>query len=313
MDNGVVGVPKNFGHMQEEPAFLSQMAVLGLGLMGGSFAMAAREAGLARFIVGFDPDRDALTEAVTAGVIEQAASDVRDAVTDAQLVVLAAPVRAILELLDRIVPHVQPGTLVLDLGSTKREIVDRMGALPEDVRAVGGHPMCGKEVAGLEHAEADLFREATFALCPTLHTDDAARQEAADVATALGAHPLWLEADEHDRLVAAVSHLPYLLSVVLVQSAFDGNDRRAWQLAASGFRDTSRLAASDVQMMLDVLRTNRDAVTANLERAEEHLRQLRTLLAGDDEVSLTDLLGEAARLRSEWNSRRASRNQASEP
>lgn len=287
--------------MESDTSALSQMAVLGLGLMGGSFAMAAREAGLAPFIVGFDPDRKTLTQAVAAGVIEQAASDVRDAVANANVVVLAAPVRAILSLIDLIAPHVQPDSLVIDLGSTKREIVKRMASLPKGVRAVGGHPMCGKEVAGLSHAEPDLFRNAAFALCPTSHTDDHAREQAGALAEALGARPLWLDDDVHDRLVAAVSHLPYLLSVVLVQAALDGPDERAWKLASSGFRDTSRLAASDARMMLDILLTNRDAVAAQLQSVEEHLARVRAMLAQKDEASLQELLEETARLRTEWN------------
>lgn len=288
--------------MEYDPLPLSQMAVLGLGLMGGSFAMAAREAGLAPFIVGFDSDRETLTRAVAFGVIEQAASDVRDAVVDANVIVLAAPVRAILSLIDMIAPHVQPGSLVIDLGSTKREIVKRMASLPEGVRAVGGHPMCGKEVAGLNHAEPDLFRGAAFALCPTSRTDDRARDQAGAFAEALGARPLWLDADTHDRLVAAVSHLPYLLSIVLVQIALDGHDERAGKLASSGFRDTSRLAASDAGMMLDILITNRDAVVAQLKHAEDCLARVRSLLAQTDEVSLRKLLETAAHMRTKWNS-----------
>lgn len=287
--------------MTIESSSLNQMAVLGLGLMGGSFAMAARDAGLAPFIVGFDPDRDTLTQAVTSGVIEQAASDVRDAVMDANIIVLAAPVRAILSLIDLMAPHVQPGSLVIDLGSTKREIVKRMASLPAGVRAVGGHPMCGKEVTGLDHAERDLFRDAAFALCPTSRTDDTAREHAGALAEALGARPLWLNADEHDHLVAAVSHLPYLLSVVLVRAALGGSDERAWQLASSGFRDTSRLAASDAHMMLDILLTNRDAVDAQLQLAEQVLARLRGLVAQDDEMPLRELLEQMAHMRTKWN------------
>ncbi len=278
-----------------------QIAVLGLGLMGGSFAMAARQAGLARFIVGFDPNREALVHAVSTGMIEQAASDIRDAVADASLVVLAAPVRAILDLLDLVTPHLSPGTLVLDFGSTKRHIVARMNRLPDNVRAVGGHPMCGKEVAGLQHAEATLFANATFALCPTRLTDEQARLEAETVVRRLGAVPLWLPAEEHDALVAAVSHLPYLLSTALVHSALDTDDERAWRLAASGFRDTSRLAASDVRMMLDTLMTNQEAVVSALDRATTLLAELAEALRRQDEGALSALLSKAAELRRAWH------------
>ncbi|MDQ7028667.1 MAG: prephenate dehydrogenase [Ardenticatenia bacterium] len=281
------------------PAY-EQIAVLGLGLMGGSFAMAARQARLARFIVGFDPDREALVHAVSTGTIEQAASDIRDAVADAALIVLAAPVRAILELLERLAPHVQPGTLVLDLGSTKRLVVAHMNRLPDGVRAVGGHPMCGKEVAGLRHAEATLFKDATFALCPTRLTDETARQEVEGVVRALQAVPLWLTADDHDRLVAAVSHLPYLLSSALVQTALNADDLRARQLAASGFRDTSRLAASDVRMMLDIVMTNADLIAETLDHLGETIGELADAIRRQDESALHAFLTTGAERRRAW-------------
>ncbi len=277
-----------------------QIAVLGLGLMGGSFAMAARQAGLARFIVGFDPDRETLVHAVSTGTIEQAASAIGDAVAEASLVVLAAPVRAILELLDCLAPHVRPGALVLDLGSTKRHVVAHMNRLPDGVRAVGGHPMCGKEVAGLRHAEATLFAGATFALCPTRLTEETARDEAEAVVRALRATPLWLTAEEHDRLVAAVSHLPYLLSSALVQTALQNDDPRARQLAASGFRDTSRLAASDVRMMLDIVMTNADLIADALERLGATVGQLAQAVRRQDEEALRAFLTAGAERRRAW-------------
>ncbi|RME09491.1 MAG: prephenate dehydrogenase [Ardenticatenia bacterium] len=279
---------------------ITQLAILGLGLMGGSFALAARRAGLASFIIGYDPQRDVMVRAVTDGVIEQAASDPHDAVRDADVVVLAAPVRAILQLLDEIAPCLRPGTLVLDLGSTKRDIVARMSTLPPHVRAVGGHPMCGKEVAGLHHAEAALFENAPFALCVTDRTDAVARATAETIARALGARPLWLDAAQHDTAVALVSHLPYLMSVALVAAALETEDAAPAQLASSGFRDTSRLAASNSTMMLDILLTNREAVLNAIENAMHALRTLSALLAVEDEAALHARLEALAALRRAW-------------
>lgn len=275
-------------------------AVLGLGLMGGSFARAVRRAGLARRILGYDVDRAVRARARESGAIDEAAASPAEAVAGASLVVLAAPVRAILMLLDEIEPHLEPGALVLDLGSTKRGVVERLGRLPEAVRAVGGHPMCGKEVAGLAHADADLFHGAAFALCPTARTDGAAREEATALVANLGARPLWLDPDAHDRAVAAVSHLPYLLSISLVQTVMDTADEEAWSLAASGFRDTSRLAASDLRMMLDILGSNADAVAAALAAAEATLARLRSCVEQGDEETLAKLLERAAQRRRDW-------------
>ncbi|HBY95430.1 MAG: prephenate dehydrogenase/arogenate dehydrogenase family protein [Ardenticatenaceae bacterium] len=282
--------------MDTEPAF-QRIALLGLGLMGGSFALAARRAGLAVELVGYDADKETLAEAVVTGIIEQGASDACDAADGVDLVVLAAPVRAILTLLDEVAPVLRPGTLVLDLGSTKQAIVAAMDRLPVAVRAVGGHPMAGKEVAGLKNAEAELFIDATFAFCATARTDQMARTQVEQLAVALGARPLWLDPVEHDALVATVSHLPYLLSVALVRAALAADNPHAWTLAASGFRDTSRLAASDERMILDILRTNVTALRRALASAREELDALDAALAADDESLLRSLLRPAAEQR----------------
>lgn len=161
--------------------------------------------------------------------------------------------------------------------------------------------MCGKERAGIEHAEPGLFTGATFALCPTSRTDDAARRRAERLAEAVGARPLWLDAVAHDAAAAAISHLPYLLSVALVRAALDGaGAQTAARLAASGFRDTSRLAASDERMMLDILATNHDAVLVALDRAAAELDALRTHLASGDVAALGPVLTAAAERRRTW-------------
>lgn len=279
---------------------LGRTAVLGLGLIGGSLAGALRRAGLADALVGFDADTAVARRALDGGVVDRIAADPATAAAGADTVILAAPVPAILETLDRIAPHLAPGAMVLDVGSTKRRIVERMDALPAAVRAVGGHPMCGKADAGLEHAEPGLFRGATFALCATRRTDAAARERAERLVAGIGAHPLWIDPDAHDEAAAAVSHLPYLLSVALVRSALRDGDGAAARLAASGFRDASRLAASDVHMFLGILETNTDAVLAALGRAAAALDELRTLLSNGDREGLAAALNAARDRRRAW-------------
>lgn len=280
-------------------------AVLGLGLIGASLAGALRHAGAAKRLTGHDLDPDTARRAVAAGFVDRVADDPADAVADADLVILAAPVRAILELLDRIAPRLRPGTLVLDTGSTKRRIVERMNRLPEEVLAVGGHPMCGKEGAGIGHADPALFRGATFALAATERTDEAARERAERLAESVGARPLWIDAALHDAAAAAISHLPYLLSIALVESAFgaaapgEPADAAA-RLAASGFRDVSRLAASDDRMMRDILATNADAVHRMVQRATQALSELGALVDGGDERRLAARLSAAAERRRAW-------------
>jgi len=163
-----------------------------------------------------------------------------------------------------------------------------MEALPPHLQAVGGHPMCGKEASGLEVAEVGLYEGETFVLTPLQRTNSESLTLAQELVETVGARSVLMDAERHDRLVAAVSHLPYLLSVSLVATAEEvaAEDELAWELAASGFRDTSRLAASDVTMMLDILLTNRQAVGETLSRFAHQLSAIAHLLEADDEERL---------------------------
>lgn len=274
----------------DDPLF-SRMAILGLGLIGGSFALAAHQQNLARDIVAFDPNVQHIAEASAAGVIEQGFSNVQDAVKEADAIILAAPVRAILSLLSTIRPFLKPKAFVMDLGSTKREIVQALNELPDDVCAVGGHPMAGKEVAGFPAAEGTLFKGATFALCPCAHTDHTTRDLADQIVRAMGASPLWVDAATHDNAVARISHLPYLLSATLAYAAAPEGISR--QLAAGGYRDTSRIAASDPTMMLNILLTNADPVRAALAKSRAALDTLDQLLLARNEAGLRAWMEEA--------------------
>ncbi len=261
-----------------------RLAILGLGLMGGSLALVAQAKGLAREIVACDPNRRSLTEALQRGVILQGFERAQEAVQGADGVLLAAPVRAILRLLPEIAPALAEGVFVMDLGSTKREIVAALDALPSHCVAVGGHPMAGKEVAGFGAAAATLFRGATFALCPTARTDERARQVAEALVAALEAQPLWIDATLHDEAVARISHLPHLLAGALAQAATPAGAAR--RMAASGYRDTSRLALTNTDMLLDILLTNTIPIREALGRARMALDTVDRLLEFGDEAAL---------------------------
>jgi prephenate dehydrogenase len=283
---------------------LSSICVVGLGLMGGSLALALRHDAPcstlhASRIIGVGRNAEALEAARTAGAIDAWTTDLAAGVRDAEIVVLATPVRTILRLLPEVGRHAQPGTLVLDLGSSKVAICAAMADLPDGLQPVGGHPMCGKEVAGFVAAEATLFRGRPFVLCPLPRTAPAALERARALTQAVGARPLVLDPQTHDRAVAAISHLPYTVAVALVAAVDAAGDATAWSLAASGFRDTSRLAASDVEMMLDILLTNREAVLDWLNAFAGQLTGLREALAAGDEASLRDKLSAARRRRAE--------------
>ena len=264
------------------------VTVVGLGLMGGSFAAALKAHGVVRAVRGVSRRRETIERALQLGFIDSGTTDLSEGVQDAEIVILAVPVRTIIGMIPVLGDLLPPHSVLVDLGSTKAEVCHAMEKLPPDIQPIGGHPMCGKETSGLDAAEASLYEGATFVLAPLARTSEGTIHLASSLVEAIGAHSLLLEPERHDRLVAATSHLPYLLAITLVSVAENVGmkDDGVWDLVASGFRDTSRLAESDVQMMLDIVLTNRDAVEALLEQAGSYLVALSRTLQRQDETSL---------------------------
>ncbi len=277
------------------------LAVVGLGLMGGSAALALR--GAADTVTGVDVSAATRDFALARGVVDRATDDLRAGVKDADVVILAPPVREIVEMLRRrIGSYLRSNTLLIDLGSTKQDICAAMAELPIGVQAVGGHPMTGKENSGIHASDAALYQGRPFVLCPTRRTTPAARLRALALVEALGAVPIEMDAARHDHVVAAISHLPYLLSAALVATvAQEGQaDTAVWQLAAGGFRDMSRLAASDVQMMGDIISTNTQAVATLLALFRVQLALLEAKLIARDEQHLAEALRPTRAARLSW-------------
>jgi len=274
----------------DEPDFFldQRVAILGLGLMGGSLALALR--GRCRELTGVDPDQQALELARQRQIVDWATSDAAAALPGTGLVVLAAPVRANLRLA-KALPELHPGeAVVLDLGSTKREICQVFAGLPARFDPIGGHPMCGKEHPGLVYAEAEIFKGAVFAFTPLDRTSQRARELAQRLAQALGSHPLWLDAATHDRWVASSSHLPYLLANALALTV----PEEAAPLIGPGYNSTTRLAASFAPMMLDVLLSNRQNVLSAVGALRAQLDALQAALEAEDALRLRRLLEASA-------------------
>jgi prephenate dehydrogenase len=244
-------------------------------------------------------------DAFFAGAVDLATNDLQTGVLGADLVVLATPARTILSALAEIGERLWPGTVVTDMGSTKGEICAAMGALPPAVEPVGGHPMCGKETAGFEAAECGLYRGATWVLTPLPRTSPDALALTTELVLAVGGRPLLLAPERHDRLVASISHLPFLVASALTAAVAEVGDQdpTVWAVAAGGFRDTSRVAASDTQMFLDILLTNRTAVLAQLERFQADLGALHRLLESSDEAGLRRRLVRTQQIRARWKPR----------
>lgn len=262
---------------------IARLAIVGVGLLGGSVARAARARGLAGHIVGIGRDRERLAPALKDGTLDAVTTDLAEGVRDADLIVLAATVLANDRLLAQVWQAAAPGAVVTDVGSTKRGIVaaaERLGAHPR-VRFVGSHPMAGSERSGYAIARDDLFDGATVIVTPTETADPDAVKAVVGFWEATGARVTTMDPDTHDRAVAAISHLPHVVAWALVD-AVARFEPAAMDVAARGFKDTTRIAASDPLVWKEILLANRDAVVASLRAFRGALDDLERLIAAGD-------------------------------
>jgi prephenate dehydrogenase len=278
----------------------ARVAIVGLGLMGASLAMDLRDH--CAEIIGVSRSPETMKYALEYRIVDRIADF--DSALDCDLLILAAPVRTIIQQLQKMCnsslsnPSSRP-TIVVDLGSTKTEIVDAMQSLPVRFDPIGGHPMCGKEVAGIQHAETNLYRDRIFVLTPLERTTKKALALVEEMINVIGGVPLVLTPKQQDALVAMTSHLPYLVASILMLTALSKDDEQLWTMAASGFRDTTRLAASDLTMMIDILLTNRDAILEGLDEYHSNLENLTTLIKSADENQLRAILAPTQQKRSQ--------------
>jgi prephenate dehydrogenase len=253
-----------------------RIAVLGVGLIGGSIGLAARGRGGGE-VVGFDPDPETLARAVESGALDRGAGSLGEACEAAETVFCAAPVAALPALAGAALEASGPDTVVTDVGSTKREIV---AALGEDERFIGGHPLAGAETSGVENARADLFQGARWYLTPTERSGGMLYDRLQRAISDLGARPQAIAAETHDRLMATVSHLPHVVANVLVGQASAELTRDSERMPEVGpsFRDTTRVAGANPAIWSDIFLTNGDAVADAVEDAGERLREAAELI-----------------------------------
>jgi prephenate dehydrogenase len=283
----------------------NRVAILGTGLIGSSIGLAIKAARPSAQISGYDASGDHLRRAQSSKAIDRRAS-LRDALADADLVVVSTPVGAMKALFEEIGPLLPVDALVMDTGSTKAQVLrwaDQL--LPNGVRFIGGHPMAGKTEAGPDGADARLFQGAVWCLVPLSTAPRDAIDDAVRLVESLGAAPYFLDADEHDGLVASVSHLPYLMSVALIGHL---GRERSWRetasLAAGGFAYATHLTDSDPQMFADIARTNRDNLVRRLDLYMDELAALREAIASDA-PDLRERFEHARLLHVDWLSGRA--------
>ncbi len=281
-----------------------RLALIGCGLMGGSFALAMREAGLVQTIAGFSASEKTRQRAVELKVIDQSCASVAEAVQGADLVLLAVPVGAMHSSFAAMRDVLQPNTLLMDVGSTKCDVIAAAQAtLGERLSCfVPAHPIAGKEVAGIEHAEAALYKHRRTILTPLPQTSIHRMQAAHDLWTAIGSHVSTMTPEAHDATFAAVSHLPHLLAFAAV-NALTGQPQGATflDMAGPGFRDFSRIAASDASVWRDILSANKAEVLTQVAHFRAALEQFENTLNQGDTAALQQLIQQASDVRSAWS------------
>ena len=286
-----------------------QLGLIGCGLMGGSFALAMKRAGLVKRIVGYSKSPSTTDRARQLGVIDIEAPSALLAVSGADIVLIAVPVAATESTFKAIKHLVTPQMLIMDVGSTKRDVIDAARrALREQVGSfVPAHPIAGREVAGVEHADADLYAGKQVILTPIERTLTVQLQKAVDVWSALGCRVVKMSPEAHDAAFAAVSHLPHLLSFALMNAISGQTHGKDYlSLAGPGFRDFTRIAAGDPKVWRDIMLSNREELLAQSKIFQRNLQALELMIANNNGDALEGLIEQASLTRANW---RMSQNQ----
>jgi prephenate dehydrogenase len=270
------------------------LVIVGVGLIGGSVGLAARARGVARRVVGVGRSAESLAAAQRAGCIDEGMADLAAAARTADLILVCTPVDRVVEYVHTAAEAARPGTIITDAGSTKDTIVRALdGTLPDGVSFIGGHPLAGSEKRGPEHACADLFAGRLVILTPTPRTDAAALERVGVFWKSLGARVLYLNPLDHDDALAVTSHLPHLAAAALANTL----PEHLQSLTATGFRDTTRVAAGNSDLWAAIFAQNRGAVLAALGKFEQRLADYRHAIEHDDMTTLRRLLAEAKTVR----------------
>ncbi|MBW0172595.1 MAG: prephenate dehydrogenase [Hydrogenophaga sp.] len=280
-----------------------QLGLIGCGMMGGSFALALKRAGLVKRVVGYSKSPSTTERARQLGVIDVEAPSALLAVSGADLVLLAVPVSATEATFKAIRHLVRSNVLIMDVGSTKREVIDAARRVLKDQVGVfvPAHPIAGKEVAGVEHADAELYHGRQVILTPIERTLTAQLEKANQLWTALGCHVKHMSPEAHDAAYAAVSHLPHMVSFALmnaIESQSQGQDFLS--LAGPGFRDFTRIAASDPAVWRDILMSNREELLAQSRHFQRALHALETAINAGNPDALETLIEQASSARARW-------------
>ena len=262
--------------------YIDKLAIVGVGLIGGSLALALKEAGVVGHVVGIGRGLPNLETALRLGVVDSFTRDLAEGVTDADVVFLATPVQSLGSVARQAMPHLKSGAIITDGGSVKQAVIDAIEPhLRPDVHFVPGHPIAGTENSGAEAAFASLYHDRRCILTPTEKTADKALELIRRMWQRVGSQVVVMEVDKHDRVLAAISHLPHMVAYALVNAvgAYDRYDENVLEYSAGGFRDFTRIASSDPTMWRDIALTNRQALIEMMEQFETFFAELKEDIA----------------------------------
>lgn len=280
------------------------IGIAGLGLIGGSLALAVKASGYADTVIAWDSDAEPLEKGLSAGVVDAVTTDFNDLLAKSDILILAVPTQAAGPLLEVALQEPTRVRVITDVASVKAPLVAVAAKFDSECakRFVAGHPIAGSERSGVEAADANLFRDHRVILTPTEEADDVAVRDVAALWTSLGAQVSYMSADEHDRVLAATSHLPHMLAYALVDTlAASPTKEDIFRYAAGGFRDFSRIASSDPVMWRDVALCNREALLEVISDFENHLHSLRAFIDAGDGESLRSLFSDAKTVRDDFS------------
>jgi len=283
-----------------------RVAIIGLGLIGGSIGLALRQSPKSEWnLTAYVRRPEVASKALSYGIADRVETDLGATVREAELVIIATPVLTIKDVMRQIAGYLPSGCVVTDTASTKVQVMKWAGEiLPSTVDFVGGHPMAGRETYGIEAARADLFRGCTYCLTPADNASKSAVEKVVGLVEKLGARPYFIDAWQHDELVAAVSHLPLVLSAALVSvTTNDPAWGRMSQLAASGYRDLTRLASGNPEVNAHICLSNRDAILRWIDKFIKELKRYRDIIDSSSDSVLQQALTEANKARETWLNR----------
>lgn len=281
----------------------NKIAIIGIGLLGGSLGLAIRKRHLARTVFGYVRRTEVIEKCQSLGIVERASCDLEEVVSDADLIILCTPILQMKSLVEKMLPFVKAGTIITDVGSAKAKVVSELENMVNEAGAcfIGSHPMAGSEKTGFEYSTNDLFKDAVCVVTPTNRVPQNVLEKIKNFWKAVGARVIELSPELHDELVSRASHLPHLIASQLVLYVLNSDyPKEQSVLCATGFRDTTRVASGSPEMWKDISIVNREQIIKTLEEFIEALRNLKKTLHDGEEEKIMEFFKTAKMLRDKW-------------